>query len=411
MQYDVIIIGGGAAGMMAASVCRTNGANVLLLEKKERLGRKLLITGKGRCNVTNNCDDDTFMKNQRRNPRFLYSAISNFSTYDAMSFFESIGVPLKTERGNRVFPVSDKAMDVVDALTSHLKKLGVKISHQKVEDILIEDNCVSGVVCDDKTRYNAKAVIIATGGVSYPLTGSTGDGYKFAQKIGHTIIKPTPSLIPIVTKEKWCADVMGLSLKNVVFSVKKKDKKVYSEMGEMLFTHFGLSGPLVLSASSHMEASSLHEYSMFIDLKPALSNEQLDTRILRDFDKYKNRQLINSLGELLPRKLIPIVIMLSNINPEIQVNEITREMRKSLVAVIKALPLTPTKFRPIDEAIVTSGGVKTSEIDPKTMQSKLCSGIFFAGEVIDLDAYTGGFNLQIAYSTGYAAGSSAYPLY
>lgn len=406
-RYDVIVIGAGPAGMMAAGTAARQGARVLLLEKNQRVGRKLLITGKGRCNITNNCDTDEFMKAQRRNPRFLYSAINAFTTQDAMKFFEEQGVPLKTERGNRVFPVSDQARDVVDALAAFVRKSGVQIAYQEVDTLLIADGQVTGLKTKEGKNLYAPSVIIATGGLSYPLTGCTGDGYRMAQQAGHTIIEPTPSLIPIVTREKWCADVMGLSLKNVTFIVKnEKDKVVFTELGEMLFTHFGISGPLVLSASSHM-TGNIQGYTMFIDLKPGLTRQQLDARVLRDFDEGKNRSFKNSLDKLLPKKLIPIIIELCGIDPEIQVNEITKEMRSKLIDTLKALPLVPKAFRPIDEAIVTSGGIKTTEIDPKTMMSKLCGGLFFAGEVMDLDAYTGGFNLQIAYSTGVLAGMGA----
>lgn len=406
-RFDVIVIGAGPAGMMAAGAAAEQGARVLLLEKNQRVGRKLLITGKGRCNITNNCDTEEFMKAQRRNPRFLYSAIHAFSTQDAMAFFEEQGVPLKTERGNRVFPLSDQARDVVDALAAYVRRSGVQIAYQETDSLVLAEGQVTGVKTKEGKTIHAPSVIIATGGLSYPLTGCTGDGYRMAQQVGHNIIQPSPSLIPIITREKWPAEVMGLSLKNVTFTVKnEKEKVVFTELGEMLFTHFGVSGPLVLSASSHM-TGNVQSYSMFIDLKPGLSRQQLDTRVLRDFDEGKNRSFKNALDKLLPKKLIPIVVELCGIDPEIQVNEITKEMRGKLIDTLKALPLTPKAFRPIDEAIVTSGGVKTNEVDPKTMMSKLCGGLFFAGEVLDLDAYTGGFNLQIAYSTGVLAGRGA----
>lgn len=406
-HFDVIIIGAGPAGMMAAGTAAQQGARVLLLEKNQRVGRKLLITGKGRCNITNNCDTEEFMKAQRRNPRFLYSAIHAFSTQDAMGFFEEQGVPLKTERGSRVFPVSDQARDVVDALAGFVRRSGVQIAYQEAEVLVLAEGQIAGVKTKEGKILHAGAVVIATGGLSYPLTGCTGDGYRMAQQAGHSIIEPAPSLIPIVTRETWCAELMGLSLKNVTLTVQNdKGKAIFTELGEMLFTHFGVSGPLVLSASSHM-TGNVASYGMYIDLKPGLSRQQLDARVLRDFDEGKNRSFKNALDKLLPKKLIPIIIALCGIDPELQVNEITKEMRGKLIDTLKAMPLSPKAFRPIDEAIVTSGGIKTTEIDPKTMMSKLCSGLFFAGEVIDLDAYTGGFNLQIAYSTGVLAGRGA----
>ncbi|MGN0692816.1 MAG: NAD(P)/FAD-dependent oxidoreductase [Oscillospiraceae bacterium] len=405
MNYDCIIIGGGAAGTMAAITAADCGKNVLIIEKNDHLGRKLRITGKGRCNVTNNCDRDTFMANIPVNSRFLFSAYSKFSSEDTMDFFERLGVPLKTERGNRVFPVSDKAEDIVNALKDAVDERGIKVKKGKVTDIIIEDGAAKGVVLNGNSIYS-ESVLIATGGKSYPVTGSDGDGYIFAKKAGHRITPIKPSLVPIISEEKYCADMMGLSLKNVTLKLfdTKTNKELYSEMGEMLFTHFGVSGPLVLSASSHIRKMERGRYKLLIDLKPALDENTLDNRIQRDFSEEKNRDFINSLGKLLPAKMIPVVVKLSGIAPEKKVNQITREERFTLMNIIKNFPVTVKDFRPIDEAIITGGGVDVSEINPKTMESKLVKGLYFAGEVIDVDGYTGGFNLQIAFSTAYSAG-------
>lgn len=402
MKYDVIIIGGGAAGAMAGVYCGEWGKKTLVFEPNGKIGKKLRITGKGRCNVTNNCSDDELIRNIPVNPRFLYSAFSQYSSEDVMNFFEESGVPLKTERGNRVFPVSDKAEDIVSALDRRLKNAGVKIVKEKVKSLVTENGKCVGVETE-KNQYFAESVLVATGGKSYPVTGSTGDGYKLAEKAGHTIITPKPSLVPVVCREKYCKDMMGLSLRNVTLSVYDGEKKIFSELGEMLFTHFGVSGPLVLSASSHMKNPESGRYKIFIDLKPGLSNEQLDARVLRDFGENINRIFGNSFSKLLPSKLIPTVVRLSGIEGERKVNQITREERLGFVNLLKNFPLTVSGFRPIEEAIVTSGGVAVSEINPKTMESKLLKGLFFAGEVIDVDAYTGGFNLQIAFSTAYCA--------
>ncbi|MCI7350730.1 MAG: NAD(P)/FAD-dependent oxidoreductase [Ruminococcus sp.] len=405
MKYDVIVIGGGPAGIMAALTAADYGKNILILEKRERLGRKLLITGKGRCNLTNNCTPEDFFANVPVNPRFLYSAYSQFSAQDTMAYFENLGVELKTERGNRVFPTTDKAMTIVDALAKAVKSKTITVKSGEVSSLNFEDGKVIGVNADNSTFF-ADCVCVATGGKSYPLTGSTGDGYKFAVSAGHKIVPPKPSLVPIVTEERWVSDVMGLSLKNCTLTLNdtKKNKRLFSEMGELLFTHFGLSGPLVLSASSHIREPEKDRYLLEIDLKPALDFQTLDSRLQKDFSGNINKNFVNSLDKLLPSKIISSVIRLSHIPADKKVNQITREERHRLVSVLKAFPLHFREFRPIEEAIITSGGVCVSEIYPKTMESKLCSGLYFAGEVIDVDAYTGGFNLQIAFSTGYAAG-------
>ena len=406
MSYDCIIIGGGAAGMMAAVTAAQYGKKVLLLEKGKKCGRKLAITGKGRCNVTNNCTDDEFFANIPKNPRFLYSAYSQFSSQDCMDFFERLGVPLKTERGNRVFPVSDKAADIVQALEQACADNGVETKFYKANDIITEGGAVKGVKCSDGQNYYAPSVLIATGGKSYQVTGSEGDGYRLAEKLGHTVTEIKPSLVPIVSDNEYCSEMMGLSLKNVTLTLKDtvKNKTVFTEMGEMLFTHFGVSGPLVLSASSHIPQIESGRYMFYIDLKPALDEKKLDERILRDFGEIPNRIFANSLSKLLPSKMIPVIVKLSGIDGEKQVNAVTKQERAKLVSLLKAFPVSILDFRPINEAIVTSGGIKVNEVSPKTMESKLVSGLYFAGEVLDVDAYTGGFNLQIAFSTGYCAG-------
>lgn len=405
--YDVIVIGGGAAGLMAAGTAAEYGRRVLLLEKNDRLAHKVRITGKGRCNVTNFCELDAFLEQVPRNPRFLYSALSAFLPKDTMAFLEQLGVPLKVERGNRVFPVSDKAQDIVDALIRYAKNNGAEVVFDEAKSLWIEQGVLQGVKGESGTEYASPSVIIATGGKSYPRTGSTGDGYRFARQAGHTVTPLVPSLVPLLIQEPWCKELQGLSLKNVLLTATKESATVYSEQGEMLFTHFGVSGPLVLSASAHLRDMKSGKYRLLIDLKPALDFERLDARLLRDFEEAKNRDFANALGKLLPRKLIPVVIQLSGIPMEQKVHQITREQRHSLCRLLKALPLTVGGFRPIEEAIVTSGGVEPAEIRPKTMESKLLSGLFFAGEVIDVDAYTGGFNLQIAFATGKAAGLAA----
>ena len=407
----IVIVGSGAAGLMAAysaSLKYGNGAEITVIEKNERPARKVMITGKGRCNVTNNCDVDTLVANVPKNGKFLFSAFSGFDSKDTMGLFESLGVPLKTERGNRVFPVSDKAVDIVDALVGAVKKSGADILHAVAKKILTENGAVAGVLLENGEVISADSVILATGGMSYPLTGSTGDGYKIAQALGHTVTELKPSLVPLTVHEGFCSRLSGLTLKNVTLSVFEEGKKkpVFSELGEMLFTHFGISGPLTLSASAHMRRMGKTNYTAYIDLKPALSLEQLDSRILRDFEGEKNKDFVNSLDKLLPKSIIPVIISLSGIEPALKVNQISREMRTSLCKVIKALPLHITGFRPIEEAIITGGGISVKEINPSTMESKLVKGLYFAGEIIDADAYTGGFNLQIAFSTGYAAGKN-----
>lgn len=409
MNKRVIVIGAGAAGLMAAGTAAENGCDVQIIERNERAARKVMITGKGRCNVTNSCTLlNELITNVPVNGRFLYSAFSRFMPADVMDFFEEQGVPLKVERGNRVFPVSDKAVDIVDALVGFAKRSGAKMIHGRAEKLVIENGKVTGVETEDGRIFECDDVVIATGGVSYPGTGSTGDGYKLASQAGHKIVDPKPSLVPLTVHEGWCSELQGLSLKNTAISIFDMDKyrEVYNDFGEMLFTHYGVSGPMILSASSHLKNMAKGKYELRIDLKPALSAEQLDQRIQKDFRKNANKVFANSLDELLPRKLIPVVVRLSGIAPGIKVNQITRDDRKGLADLLKDLRLTITGFRPIEEAIVTSGGVNTKEIDPKTMKSKLVDGLYFAGEVIDVDAYTGGFNLQIAFSTGHLAGKS-----
>ncbi len=410
MQYDVLVIGGGAAGTIAAGTSAENGYRTALLEKNSRLGRKVLVTGKGRCNICNNCDVNTVIENVPTNPRFLYSALAKFPPREVIEFFEDLGLPLKTERGNRVFPQSDRAMDVVDTLTSYVKHSGAKILQGEADQLLIEDGAVKGVELKDGRVIHADNVIICCGGVSYPGTGSTGDGYRLAMQAGHTIVPTRPSLVPLVAYGTDCSAMQGLALKNISVKVRHAEKKtvVFEDFGEMLFTHFGLSGPVILSASSHMQDMEAGKYELSIDLKPALSEEQLDLRLQRDFEKNLNKDFINALNELLPRKMIPVMVKYSGIAPDTKCNQITREQRRELLNQLKNFTVLIKGFRPIDEAIITSGGVSTKEISPKTMASKLVSGLYFAGEVIDVDAYTGGFNLQIAFSTGKLAGDSVY---
>lgn len=403
----VAVIGAGAAGLMAASAAAQAGAQVVLFEKNAKVGRKIMITGKGRCNVTNDCDVPGVLANIPVNPRFLYSALGKCSPADIMAFFEGLGVPLKTERGNRVFPVSDKALDIVDALFFHVKRLGVRLELGcTVEDIETRDGAVCGVRVNGKV-FAADCVIVATGGASYPATGSTGDGYTFARVLGHTIIPPRPSLVPLVAEGDVCSKLMGLSLKNVRITVRENEKPIFEDFGEMLFTHFGLSGPLILSASAHMRHFGSRQYRVDIDLKPALDEKTLDKRLLSDFEAHKNSDFINALGELLPRKLIPVVVERSGIDPRVKVHSVTKAQRQALLHLLKAFPVTITGARPIAEAIITTGGVSVKQVSPKTMESKLVKSLYFAGEILDVDAYTGGFNLQIAWATGRLAGQSA----
>lgn len=404
--YDVAVIGGGAAGCIAAGKAAEMGKKVCLIEKNQSLGRKVAITGKGRCNVTNNCTPSEFIENVKTGGKFLYSAINRFSPQNTMEFFESLGVALKTERGARVFPESDKAADIVAALKKYVQENKVTVINRGADEILADDGEVKGVRLGKDTVF-AESIIIATGGKSYPRTGSTGDGYRFAKQLGHKIITPRAALVPLESPNRFCSELSGLSLKNVTLSLicNENGKTVFSELGEMLFTHFGISGPLVLSASSHI-TDSPEKYYISIDLKPGLSFEKLDERILRDFKEFLNRDISNALFKLLPKSLVPVVLKKAGIPPETKVNHITKAQRTALVCSVKDFKVQINKFRPIDEAIVTSGGVSTDEINPKTMQSKLVKNLYFAGEVINVDAYTGGFNLQIAFSTGYLAGNA-----
>lgn len=407
-RFDAVIIGGGAAGLMCAVQTAWGGGSVLVIEHERVVAKKLRITGKGRCNVTNNCDPKTVLDNTVSNPRFMYSALSSFSPEDTMAFFEMLGVPLKTERGNRVFPVSDNANDIAECLINTAKQAGVKIVCENARELLIEDGRAVGVKCDNDTFFG-KNIVVATGGKSYPKTGSTGDGYSFARAAGHTVTDITPSLVPMVTAQKSeCAEMMGLSLRNVTLSLceKGKDKPVYSELGEMLFTHFGVSGPLVLSASAHISDMKNGRYHLLIDLKPALDREKLDKRILRDFESSKNRDFSNSLGQLLPAKMIPVIIRRTGIDGAKKVNQLTRQERERLIDEIKSFRLDVSALRPIDEAIITRGGVDVREIEPKTMRSKKTEGLYFIGEVLDIDAYTGGFNLQLAFASAVSAAKS-----
>lgn len=406
----IIVVGAGAAGTVAAGTAAQAGAEVLLLERNDKIARKVMITGKGRCNVTNRSGGVSEMiSNIPSNGRFLYSAFSEFDYNDTVSFFENLGVELKTERGNRVFPKSDKAVDIVDALNRFITENKVRRKTERVIKLLVENGRVSGVETESGKEYHADSVIIATGGLSYPKTGSTGDGYKLAESAGHTVVTPRPSLSALVCRENLCGECMGLSLKNVSIKVydTQKKKEIYTDFGEMLFTHFGVSGPVILSASAHLREMSRARYEIYIDLKPALSIEKLDERVLRDFSENSGKTIGNVLPLLLPKSLVLPVLRLTGIKASEKVSQITKEMRKNLVGTVKALKLTVLDFNDISEAIVTAGGVSVKEINPKTMESKLCGGLYFAGEVIDCDGYTGGFNLQIAFSTGRLAGKSA----
>ncbi len=406
--YDLIVVGAGPAGMMAAGKAASLGLKTLICEKNSKPGRKLAITGKGRCNITNNCDIKTCIENVTSNGSFLYGALNNFSPENTIDFFESAGLQLKTERGNRVFPLSDKAGDVVNTLINFVDNSGAEIKQINVKQLIIKDGCVFGVKDENGNEIYSKNVLVACGGKSYPRTGSTGDGYHLAKQAGHTIISPVPSLVPITSKDDFCSQLQGLTLKNTGLKViRKRDNKIiYTDFGEMLFTHFGISGPMVLSASAHIDDPNDNKYEISLDLKPALDKEKLDARILRDLTKYINKDIGNSLFELLPKSIIPVVLKKAEISPDEKCNSITKQQRIKLGNVIKDFAINVSGFRPIEEAIITKGGVNTKEITPKTMESKLCKGLYFAGEVIDVDAYTGGFNLQIAFSTGVLAAES-----
>lgn len=404
----IVVVGGGAAGMMAACTAARRGASVILIERNAQLGVKINITGKGRCNVTNDSDPETLIKNTLTNGRFLYSAFAAMSAQDTMAFFEKIGVPLKVERGKRVFPVSDRARDVSGALKTQLHRLGVQVLQHRVKAVAEKDGAVCGVLLQDGSVLAADRVILATGGRSYPRTGSDGDGYRMARALGHTVTELRPSLVPLLTQETTPAQMEGLALKNVTLTVKKDGKKVFSDFGEMVFTAKGISGPLVLSASAHLDGKKhTYPYQAFIDLKPALDAETLDKRLLRDFAENSNRDFSNALSQLLPAKMIPVAVQMCGIPGNQKVHTITRVQRENLCVLLKAFPFTVVAAGGWDEAVVTAGGISVKEIDPKTMGSKLVRGLYFAGEIMDVDAYTGGFNLQIAWSTGYCAGQAA----
>ena len=414
----VIVVGGGPAGMFAAYFAAKNGHKVTLLEQNEKLGKKLYITGKGRCNITNASDMEELFKNVCSNPKFLYSAFYSYTNEQVVDFFESYGLRTKVERGNRVFPMSDHSSDVIATLSKALKDVGVEVRlYTKVKELLTSEvsdgneiesqPMISGVVLDNGERIQADAVVLATGGISYPSTGATGDGYRFAEKTKHRIVEPTPSLVPFETKEAWVRELQGLSLKNVAIKIVNGKKVLYEDFGEMLFTHFGISGPMILSASAAMKPDSFKEQPIaYIDLKPALEVDTLDKRILREFDEAKNKQYKNSIQKLLPGKMVPVIIELSGIDPDKKVNEISKEERKQLVNLLKALPITITGLRGWNEAIITKGGISVKDVNPSTMESKKVKNLYICGEVLDLDAMTGGFNLQIAWSTGYLAGNS-----
>ena len=405
LKHKVLVIGGGAAGMMASIIAARAGAKVVLFEKNNRLGKKLLITGKGRCNVTNACSAEEIMKNTPRNGKFLYSCLSSFSASDTISFFEDHGCPLKTERGNRVFPETDKSSDVLSALKSAMDRAGVEVQQGTVEEILTDNGSVTGIRTEHGTFYGRR-VILCTGGCSYPLTGSTGDGYALAKDLGHTLVPVRGSLVPLEENGSWCQQMQGLSLRNVsVRLINSKGKSVFSDFGELLFTHFGVSGPTVLSASAHMKPGEAYRIS--IDLKPALDDQKLDLRILRDFEQYQNRDLENALKDLYPKSMIPVMLARAELDPTAKVNSVTKTERRRLLELTKNFTIDIAGQRPVEEAIVTAGGISVKEVDPKTLESKLVQGLYFAGEILDLDAYTGGFNLQIAWSTGHAAGQAA----
>ncbi|MEA4847322.1 MAG: NAD(P)/FAD-dependent oxidoreductase [Clostridiaceae bacterium] len=407
MKYDVIVIGGGPAGMMAAGTAASRGKRTLLIEKNEKLGKKLFITGKGRCNVTNTADFDEFMKNIPKNSKFFFSSFNSFSNDDLISLLESLGLKTKVERGGRIFPESDKSSDVIKTLEKYLNKNRVEVKlNSRLLGMRQENGAVTGALLDNGQVMECSSLIVCTGGLSYPQTGSTGDGYEIAERAGHSIIEPKPSLVPLVSEDTFIKELQGLSLKNISIRAETDGKLLYEDFGEMLFTHYGLSGPVILSASFYISdhLRKRKEVKISIDLKPALSEDALDKRIIRDFEKNTNKQFKNSLDELLPRKLIPVIIALSGIDGSKEIHQITKQERKNLVMLLKGFTVNVTGTRPIEEAIVTSGGINLKEINPKTMESKLVKSLYFAGEVIDLDAFTGGFNLQIAFSTGYTAG-------
>lgn len=408
MNKKVIVVGGGPAGILAAFKAAESGSQVLLLEKNDRLGKKILISGKGRCNITNNTDIDGLIENTPGNGSFLYSSFYTFSNTDLLTLLNEYGLETKVERGGRVFPVSDRSKDVVDTLLKCLQKAGVKIWYKSpVREIKAENSKVKSVLLKDGRELECDSVVLATGGVSYPGTGSTGDGFEMAGKLGHTVAPLKPSLVPLISGEEWVRELQGLSLKNVAITfLNNRGKSIYSDFGEMLFTHFGVSGPLILSGSRHILDYNYRGVKLVIDLKPALDEEKLDDRIQRDFEKFSRKQFKNSLDDLLPQKLVPVIVKLSGISPDKFVNQITREERRKLVKLLKNLELDITGARPIEEAIVTAGGISTDEINPSTMESKIVKGLFMAGEMIDIDAYTGGFNLTIAFSTGYLAGQN-----
>ena len=404
-KIKIAVIGGGPAGMMAAGTAIRNGAEVTIFESTNRLGKKLAITGKGRCNVTNNSNTEEFLENVTKNPRFLYAALDAFSTSDAMSMFEMLGVELKVERGKRVYPKSDKAIDIVDAMKKYASE--ARVIFEKVKSVHKNDDIFS-VVTTSQSGYSFDKVIIATGGKSYPLTGSDGSGYRIAMKLGHTVTELTPSLIPLTSDSLLCQRLQGLSLKNIEIKIKAHDGKIlYSDFGEMMFAHFGVTGPVILSASAHLRQYDISTLKLFIDLKPALDEKTLDARLLSNFSKKSNKDLINSLGDLLPSKMIEPFVDATGIDPRKKVNSITKDERKVIMKLLKGMEIPLKSYRPIEEAIITSGGISVKEISPKTMESKIIPGLYFAGEIIDIDAYTGGFNLQIAYSTGYLAGKYA----
>lgn len=410
----IAIIGAGAAGMSAAVFAAGFGSRVTVFERNALLGKKLGITGKGRCNLTNDCSPDEFMRNITTNGKFLFSAIRRFDSAETKNFFENtLGIPLKTERGNRVFPVSDKATDIVLALKNEMRRLGVTVMNERVTDITVAEKdgekYISGIITEKRHFTDFDCVILATGGASYPLTGSTGDGYAFAKKVGHTVTTLTPSLVGLCSDDRACAKMQGLALKNVGVTVtdNAKGKVIYRDFGELLFTHFGISGPTVLSASAHTRPMTRGAFTVSIDLKPALDETKLDKRIMSDFEKYKNKDLSNALCDLLPSKMIPVIIEKCGIFPSLKVNSVTKEQRRALLTALKHFDIVISGFRPIEEAIVTSGGVATAEIEPSAMHSRLCKNLYFAGEIIDVDAYTGGFNLQIAFSTAYTAALAA----